>query len=263
MKKVFCVFGVVFMAQLIFVGLVHVLIRVQGKNSAETMESLHAMPVVGGFFFPPEGEEELSKADAADLKSKLLLRESLELWDLPTGMTAKELEALAHELADGRTAVEQERLDMQKKKDAVDSERRELENWREDLKTVGAKLEKEAYSLEARREELDQQQVLVLRSEEKNLKILRATFEKMSPQKAAIIFKRMIEGEKPDAQSPDAANPAAQLVPPDVDSVAKILKGMSERNSAKILQELDPNQAVQVTKRMQAITAEKNTTAGL
>ena len=200
------------------------------------------MPVIGGFFFPPEEEKKLDPEQLRDFEVKTTLREKLELYELPKGFTLEELEALAHELADARTANEQTRLQLSKKDEEMGGHRRELQAWDEELDRISKELEAAASALQARRDELDQQRNLLASSQEQNLRIIRATFEKMSdPKKAAGILEEMMGADGKG----------------DVDMVAKILAGMSERISARVLQEMETPNAVLVTRRIHAISTEK------
>jgi len=58
MRKVLGFMGVAFLAQIIFVGMIHFLLAIQGTGNPETLRSLSEMPVIGGFFFPPPVVEE-------------------------------------------------------------------------------------------------------------------------------------------------------------------------------------------------------------
>ena len=217
MRKVLLALGVLMFAQLVFVGLVHVLIRVQGKDSPETMDSLHGMPVIGGFFMPPaEVTEDLTPEDARDVESVRLLRESLELYQLPEGFSREEMESLAHDLASARTASEQQRLELDRRGEALEAEIGEAEQERKRLEQFAAELTTQAESLQAALDEVTQRENRLDDAQRKNLGIVRATYEKMEPARAAEILAGM-----------------------DEDLVARILSGMSERNSASILQEFD------------------------
>ncbi len=238
MKKALMVLGVLMLAQLVFVGLVHVLIRVQGKDSPETMESLHGMPLIGGFFIPPKVvEEELDPEQVRDAETVHRLRESLELYELPEGFSREELEGLAHDLASARTESQQQRLDMNQERVALDAEKREATAERQRLEQLAVELTSQAESLQAALDEVTQRENRLEDAQRKNLGIVRATYEKMEPIKAAEILAAM-----------------------DEDLVARILSGMSERNSARILQEFDvgdggSSKAVGITKRMMLITS--------
>lgn len=244
MKKLLSILGVLMLAQLIFVGMVHVLIRTQGKDSPETLTALHAMPVIGGFFMPPPPDpDELTPEQIRDLKAVRRLRESLELYDLPHGFSREEMEKLTHELASARTESEQLRMDHERRVKEFEAERREVEAERARLTELAEALGKETESLQARRSELAQRENLLEAQEETNLKVIRATYEKMDPGAAKDILDQM-----------------------EVDLVAKILAGMSERNSARILQEFGRGtgtgegggkaKAVEITKRMMALTSD-------
>jgi len=245
MKKTLLILGIIMLSQLIFVAMVHVLVWVQGKDSPETQAALNGMPVIGGFFAPPSVDpDHLTGEQARDLMAVRRLRESLELYDLPRGFSREEMEKLTHELADARTESEQLRLELERKAEELEADRREVAAERERLTEMANSLGKEAESLQARRAELAQRENLLEGEEEENLKVIRATYEKMEPVAAQKILDGM-----------------------DVDLVAKILAGMSERNSARILQAFGDDvagpdgprggkaKAVEITKRMMALTA--------
>jgi hypothetical protein len=250
MSKIFTVLGVAFLALLVFVGLVHGLIRLQGKDSEETLVALHRMPVIGGFFFPPALDADMKEDEIRELMAQRRLRENLELYDLPEGFSREALEGITHEMADVMQGNLTLRLELTREKEAVAVEWVELKAERASLQELAQKLLAQAEELQARQDELSQKANILADSEEKNLQVLRAIFEKMESGAAAAILMGYA----------------------DLDDVAKILAGMGERQSAKVLQSLqelpgDPTTgragattAVDIVRRIQALTRDTKET---
>ncbi len=233
MKKVLGALGILMLAQVLFVGLVHVFLRAQGKDSPETLEALHAMPVVGGFFFPPPPEEPpLTTEERREMRARRQLEESRGFFELPPGFTRERMEELFRTVADARARYEARLQEMEEEKAGLETMRAEFLTEQQRLESRAAELTSQARNLQAGREELDLRSNRLEAAELQNLKASMAIYEQMPADGAAAVLRDLN----------------------DVDTVAKLLKQMSPRKSGKILAAMETPLAVQVTRRMQAIT---------
>ena len=233
MNRVFTVLGAIFLAQLMFVGMVHVFLRVQGKDSPETMEALHGLPVVGGFF--PQSapvEPSLSPEEAAKREARLALIETTDFFPLPPSYDREEIEALCRAARDAQTRHEQALLDLQRERESLKAATSEYETEQTGLMSAAAELEDRARDLQAGMEELTERSNRLDQDKIANLRSISEMYENMPPDSAA-----------------------KQLTELDVDLTARILHMMSQRKSGKILAVMEVPEAVAVTRRIQAITS--------
>jgi flagellar motility protein MotE (MotC chaperone) len=231
MNKLLQAFGVLMLAQLLFVGLVHVFLKVQDKDTAESRTALHKVPVLGGFFPAPEVKPpELSPEEARERRAREALLDSREFFPLPAGMEAAELERMLNDVKDARTRYEQGLLDVESQRTNLARLRSELETEKDALVSLGGKLEEEAKNLQAGREELDLAANRVEAQELKNLKAAAVLYEQMEPSGAAAILGSL---------GPDTA--------------AKVLAQMVPRKSGRILEALPIPRATEIARRMQAL----------
>lgn len=231
MNKILQVCGVLMLAQLLFVGLVHVFLKVQDKDTAESRSALHKVPVLGGFFPAPEVKApELSPEEARERRAREALLDSREFFPLPAGMESAELERMLNDVKDARTRYEQGLLDVEKQRTDAARMRAELETEKDAMVALGGKLEEQAKNLQAGREELDLAANRVAAQELKNLKAAAVLYEQMEPSAAAAILGSL---------GPDTA--------------AKVLAQMVPRKSGRILEALPIPRATEIARRMQAI----------
>lgn len=233
MKQIFNVLGMIFVAQLLFVGLVHVFLLLQEKHSVQTLETLHAMPVVGGFFLPPSGEEarELSEAERRRLEAEEALREGEEFFPLPEGFDREELTSMLRTLGDTRRAQERKEQQLAEEREALVAATAALESQREELMKFSERIETRVQELEAKQNELAARRNRIEESEVENLKTIASIYEGMSdPAVAALKLSR-----QPD------------------DLIARILHQMSPRKRAKIVEMMETTRAVAVTREIEAL----------
>lgn len=234
MSKALSAMGILMLALLVFVGLVHVFLKVQHKDTPETLGALNAMPVIGGFFSaPPPVEPEMTAEEKRERQARQDLLDSREFFALPEGFDRDALDEVVGSMKDALESYEQGRLEVEKEKEALAKVRAEVESQRQALEEAAAALAAKAKDLEAGREELELRANRLQSEEMKNLKANASIFEQMAPAAAAAILKDI-----------------------DLDTGAKILKMMSPRKSGKILGEMKPTLAVDLTRRLQAITTD-------
>ena len=75
MKTLLSVVGLLTLAQWVFIGLLHVFLTVQDKRSPETLNRLHDVPVIGGYFpevhVPTEDPEVENREYATDVRQRI------------------------------------------------------------------------------------------------------------------------------------------------------------------------------------------------
>ena len=216
-----------------FIGFLHGLLRVQGKNDPETLGRYHDWPVIGGFFPkyvplpPPPTDDEKELENAA-----VRLARAQGEYRLPAPYDADELKRLIDELAEARTKNEEMKRAQEDQAERLRRAETDLAERQAAVTKAAEKLEADAKELVARSEELESERLFVRESESKNLKTLAAVYEAMEPAKAA---------EKLDKM--------------DTDTTAKLIASMSDRKAGKILGAMEIPKAVEITKRMQARTS--------
>lgn len=238
LNKALKVLGVIMIAQLLFVGLVHVFLKVQGKDTDESYGALHRVPVLGGFF--PEQEVKpvpLSPEEQRERRAREKLLESREFFPLPAGMEPAELEQMLRDVKDSRTRYEHGLLDVEKQRTDLARMKTELETEKDSLVALGSQLEEKAKDLQAGREELEFSTNRIAAQEMKNLKAAAVLYEQMEPAAAGAILGSL---------GPDIA--------------AKILAQMSPRKSGKLLEVLPTPRATEIARRMQAIAPPEDAT---
>ena len=234
MGKVLNILGILFVAQIVFVGLIHVFLMVQGKNSPETMGSLHSLPMIGGFFFPPDAgkEKKLTPEDKRRKEAREALEDGEAFFPLPEGFDRKELSDFFVSLKEARAGYAEQKQKLAIEREALVTANSAVEAQREELLKGASELEERARNLEAQMSEVEARRNRIKQSEIKNLKAIAVIYEKISDPQQAAEKLQMLE---------------------DDDLVAKILFQMSSRASSKVLAALDTPRAVAVTRRMQAL----------
>lgn len=155
MKTVFSVVGMLTVAMWVFVGLLHVFLNVQGKNSPETYQKLRAIPVLGGYFpdVKPETDEEAQKR--AEDKIRLDIAKSTSDMQLPRGWTAEQLAEFIQELKAQRESLVAEREQLDDERRAADELLKELDSRENDIARHQAALDETAKDLTKQRDLLD------------------------------------------------------------------------------------------------------------
>lgn len=219
------------MAFLIFIGLVHLLLGVQGKATPETMDRLHGLPVIGGFFLPkarPVAEDPRPDSDAA--RALAALEIGREFFPLPSGFSREELEELLSSVERARTELTQRAENLTVSEAAAATARAQIEAERAELLAAAERLTKEAELLETSRQSLDRDRGAVDRELTRRLKNLAPIFEGMDPA--------------------EAAKKVAAL---ETDVAARLLLLMDSRKSSRVLAAMETADGVRLTARMPAI----------
>ena len=239
MKKVLSILGVAFLAQMLFVGMIHFLLLVQGNSNPDTVRSLSDMPVIGGFFFPPAAAEEpLSESEIADIESRRRLEESRRFFPPPEGLTREELEELRKELLGERDAYRRRTDAFGAREEALDRLGAELESEKALLAQTLQDLNNQATQIEAQREELSQRLISLDEDEARNLTVMKDVLSSMQAENASKILREQ-----------------------DVKVAAMILTLMEGRTAGKILDAWQDGpdgstvSAVEVTAAMRNITS--------
>ena len=236
MGRLLQVLGGLFVAFVAFVGLLHGVLMARGKHTPEVLNAFHEWPVVGGFFprhaspaVEPSPEERREKDAVA------WLQDSRNEFKLPPGVTMEQIESLVRELKDARARAEAARTRYEAEQADLDRMRREAEADRQSLRATADEIVKQVNGLKAERDELTRERTFVKEEESKNVRTLASMYEAMPPD--------------------DAARKLQVL---DEETAAKLIGMMSERKAGRILAAIDTPRAVAVTKRLQALAADKS-----
>lgn len=216
MKSFFSVVGMLTVATWVFVGLLHVFLQVQGKNSPETYQKLRKIPVIGGYFpdTKPETDEEAQRR--AEDKIRLDIAKSTADMQLPRGWTAEQLSEFIKDLKDQRERLvaEQDRLDDERR--AADELLMELGDREQTIARHQAALDERAKDLTKQRDLLD----ATKRSFEQDrdskidaaLRRQAKVVANMKPQKAVALLVGEVENEKDLIERDERYRDAARLL---------------------------------------------------
>lgn len=241
MKKLLGILGVAFLAQIIFVGMIHFLLAVQGNDSPDTVRSLSAMPVIGGFFFPPEVvEAPLDPVIEAERRERILLDEARQFYPSVTTESAEKLQQLQDELISDRERYRQRIDELQERETAVQRAEEEVQTERERLEADLATIQERAADLEAQRNELDRRLIRVSDDETENLKRLVGAIANMTPQVAAELIEGTGEGELEQGL--------------DIAWAAKIMSQLEERKAGQIMNALGQATRLKLFNAMTSLT---------
>src|ERR1700674_3982122 len=107
MKRVLMVLGAVFVAFLVFVGLLHGVLVVRHRHTPEALNAFHDWPVIGGFF-PEHAVEEAqpSPDERRQKEAAAWLQDARTEFRLPPPFTTEQVETLVRELKDARSQAE-------------------------------------------------------------------------------------------------------------------------------------------------------------
>ncbi len=234
-SKILSVFFV-FLIILVWLIIIIALIRfdIGGFGSSVLRPILKDVPVIN-LILPKPSEEELAKE----------AEEEGEENQIATLSQAKEMIALLEEenknLSHNNKLLKEEKLDLQKQierlqvfEDAQNEFQIQKEKFYDEIvygeKAPDADTYIEWYeSIDAAYAESIYRQLLLNESADSDLKDLAKTYENMKPADAAEVLEKMWD---------------------DLDTVAEILKAMKAENRAKIMNEMDPNFAANITKKL-------------
>jgi flagellar motility protein MotE (MotC chaperone) len=244
MKSFFSLVGMLTVALWVFVGLLHLFLNLQGKNSPETYQKLRGIPVIGGYFpdVKPETDEEAARR--AEDKIRMDIASSSSDMQMPRGWTVEQLEEFIRELK-----TQRERLVAEQ--ETLDEERRAAEELLNELDEREATIAQHQEALDAKAKDLTLQRDLLDATKrsfeddrdakvDANLRRVAKVIENMKPQKAmALLVGGVLKIEDEDEVSEryrDAARLLAylpaeassaimeQMTPVDYQRVVSVMK---------------------------------------
>jgi flagellar motility protein MotE (MotC chaperone) len=239
MARILQTLGIVFGAFLAFVGLLHGTLAARHRYTPEGLGAFHEWPVIGGFFpkhvekEAPETPEERRERDAA-----LWLQDARNEFKLPTPFAAEQIETLVREHKDARSQADAARTRYDAERADLERLKKDAEADREALHKTADEIEKRVKSLATDSDELTRERTFVRAAEIKNFKTLATMYESMPAE--------------------DAAQRLDEL---DEETAAKLVSQMSERKAGRILAAMKTPRAVLITKKLQALSPEKNATS--
>lgn len=193
MNRFFHVLGLLFLALLLFVGLIHVFLAVQGKDSPKTIETLHDVPVIGGFFWNLEpADEEIPPAGQQQDDVEAHIAPGDEIYDFPREYPRENVEAVVAAAKEERETYERLRAEVEQERDALLVLERDLEERYEELRARIRRVQEKADALVARELELQVRERLLKGSNRKAVKAMAASLEAMSEAQAAEALKEMM-----------------------------------------------------------------------
>lgn len=243
MKKVLGILGVAFLAQLIFVGMIHFLLAVQGQNDPRTLRTLKDMPLIGGFFFPPPVvDAPLDPELEEERRMRIRLEEARRFYPSPTAVANDELAALRDELASERERYRQRMAELDQREEAIRRSDEEAKTEWERVRESLATLQTRADALESQRKELDLRLIRISEDEKANLKRFVGMLGNMEPQAAAQLIEGTGDGEGQRGL--------------DVSWAAKIMIQLEQRQAAKIMNSMGQAARLRLFSAMSSITSE-------
>jgi flagellar motility protein MotE (MotC chaperone) len=243
MKKVILGLGIIAAAELIFVGLVYGLLAAQGRMNAETLNRLHELPVVGGFF--PKKEVKRPDPTPDEIREKRVraaIAEAGESFRLPPPYTKEEIESLERDLKDAKSRYEKKAEEIERRELERGTLENELKARREAIDEDQAKLDKKLEELKALKDEIARERAIATETarvdQEQNFRMIAGIYEKMGATEAA-----------------------AKLAEIEDDACARILAAMEPRSAGKILGSFEMTKAVTITKKLQTFAKAVSTKA--
>lgn len=230
--SVFFVFLIILVWLIIIIALIK--FDVGGFGSSILRPMLKDVPVIN-LILPEPSEEELAKE----------AEEEGEENQIATLSQAKEMIAMLEEenknLSHNNKLLKEEKVDLQKQierlqvfEDAQNEFQMQKEKFYNEIVYGENAPDADTYiewyeSIDAAYAESIYRQLLLNESADSDLKDLAKTYENMKPADAAEVLEKMWD---------------------DLDTVAEILKAMKAENRAKIMNEMDPNFAANITKKL-------------
>lgn len=242
MKKILSILGVAFLAQLIFVGMIHVLLLVQGQRDGETMRSLNEMPLIGGFFLaPPASEAPLDPELEEERRMRVRLDEARRFYPSPTTIANDELNALRDELASERERYRQRQAELEQREETLKRSEEEAKTEWTRVQEAMTTLQARADGLESKRSELELRLIRISEDERDNLKRFVGMLGNMEPQAAAQLIEGTGEGEDQRGL--------------DVSFAAKIMIQLEQRQAAKIMNAMGQAARLRLFNAMSSISS--------
>lgn len=250
MKNFAAAIGILTIAQWVFVGLLHVFLGVQHKKSPETLNRLHDVPVIGGYFRPVQPENPIEKLSAEAAERNLRIVEAKEIFDLPEAFDLKDLEAMAEEIRSRKSELSKTRIDLDEKSLSLSELEKEIERRETLVAANQVDLEKKANEINSKMVELEaerrRQSNQASEAESVVLKKLAKIYGEIEPTKAAELLHPADDIDGPKMSADEKALAAA-----------KILAYMEPERSAKVLEVMNTVDAVRVGEKMKSLTSQK------
>jgi flagellar motility protein MotE (MotC chaperone) len=234
MRRTFQIFGAVFVALIVFVGLLHGVLLARGRYTPEALGAFHDWHVIGGFF-PKHAAMEAPEtpAERREREAAAWLHDARNDVDLPPGFTAEQLETLVRELKDARSQADAARTRFEAERADLDRLAKEVQADKQAIHAAADEIDRTVKALESDKNELESVRTFVQKEERQNFKTLAAMYESMPAEDAA---KRLDELDETTA--------------------AKLVGQMSDRKAGRILAAMETPRAVLITKRLQALSSE-------
>ena len=228
MSKILPIFGVVFLAQITFIGMIHLFLVIEDKNSPETLATLSRIPVIGGFF-PDPGPQETTPTpgERQDQDIRRMLASGDELFKLPREMDADEVRNHIDSASRARKNYEEMLDELKSEREALSVQKAQVNGDQQDLTAKIESLAKLEKDLEARWRELEAKQRIVAEEEAKSFSRLGEIYAKMKPDKAATVLGSM-----------------------EAQEAAKIMESIEPRYQGKIFNEMTTGNQVDIQKYM-------------
>lgn len=253
MKTFAAVIGTLTLAQWVFIGLLHGFLTVQKKRSPETLERLHNIPVVGGYFLPPKEDKKVDELNEEEAKRNVRLVEAREVFNLPPAFDMNELKSLTDDIRARKDQLATARADLDERETRIGDLEKEVERREKKVAEDQEKLEARSQEVSRKQSEVDRQSQFA--TEEKAVteaaayKKIAKVYAEIDPVKAAEFLMKDTGKADADGQAPSADDRAR--------NAALLLTYMDADKSAKIIEAMDSVQAVKITEKMREIGMKK------
>lgn len=242
MKHFVSLIGMLAIAQLIFVALVHVFITVQDKRSPETLAKLHDLPVIGGYFPAvdlPTNEEQASTRLREQRTEIIEAREFFNLPDFPL----EELTTLSEDVRDQKQRLVTAEKGLEERRAELDTLIQEIARREENIATGQEAIDRKVRELELQYSEVAAQQAGIERKADAQqqlmLKKLAKIYNEIEPERAAALL------SSTDGDPRTADERLAQS--------AQILDLMEAANSAAVFAAMETVDAIRLQDKMRAL----------
>ncbi len=250
MKTFLSMIGILTLAQWLFIGLLHVFLVAQDKRSPETLNKLHDMPVVGGYFpAVPMPTPEDEQREAAE-KNLLQILEAKKYFELPAAFDAEELSELIQQIRSQKDDLETQAQEIAQRREEIQQLAEDYDRREKELLARQSALEKRASSLQKTEEELALKRSIVEDSadaiETTNLKKVATWMNGLPPEKAAeLIVPDSVRGEGAEARRMRYRD------------AAKLLSLMDAEAASKVIANIDPLDWLEIEKEKRKLPLKK------
>jgi len=246
MKTIISIIGILTLAQWVFVLMLHVFLTVQDKRSPETLNRLHDLPVVGGYFpsveEPEPGDEDIDESRA--LRSRILDAE--QLIELPKGLTADEVRDLYTKISEQRKRLNRIESELAGRREALDEMTRDLDRREQELLDKQSRLEARARELTKQNAELIGLQKSLGRRldavEAANLKKIAKIYDDIEPEKVVSFL-----------TATGSADEDPKLREARAEKAARILALMSPKKASLVMGAMSPIDQLRLREKMERL----------